>query len=208
MTKDDKINNAVNDLISKALQLEEDLKVAFEIYQAEGTYADRTGVMGAVRAVMDFIESLPHFRVQGLHLPFADLVLALGDVSRGAHHPLFAPSPVRGSPPQHSRIKELQLDSAVCVGLLMHGGARKKEACQRVARELCAAGYTVPGRADRAITWSTVAKWRDRIITGSRLEDNETDRYYRRLRILGKDPSQAAKLAENLLRALPKINKR
>jgi hypothetical protein len=174
----------------------------------ERAHPDRLAAITALAAVLDFLETIPGARKQGLKQPLQRLLIALTDFEEGKTSVFFVRGPWQGKgrAPESREYIFMKANAAAAMQFLMRSGKKRQEAATLVARWLDARGHCRRGRAP-SITWRTVAGWRDEAKAGSGQHDLITDLYRHAIGVeLGDMPYDKA--ARTLTDKIPKIREK
>jgi hypothetical protein len=118
----------------------------------------RRAAYTALKAVIDFISSIPGFDDKGLANPLTMLRMALLDLGSGTIPPLLTPSSkVKNRPKSLVSHKFRKAYAIASVDGLMAAGMRVDEACKLVSAEYSRAKIDIGTRTDQ---WKTVRQWR------------------------------------------------
>jgi hypothetical protein len=118
----------------------------------------RRAAYTALKAVIDFISSIPGSNDKGLANPLTTLRMALLDLGSGTIPPLLTPpSKVMNRPKSLVSHKFRKAYAIASVDRLMAAGMRVDEACKFVSAEYRRAKIDIGTRTDQ---WKTVRQWR------------------------------------------------
>jgi hypothetical protein len=145
----------VQNILKLILRLEHQLSLAKE----EKNENPRQSAKAALRAVIDFVSSIPAWNAKGLATPLFNLRMALLDLDSGTVPPLLAVSAIVKNRPNDPIVKSIRKAFAVAgVDRLMATHMGLEDACRFVSEEFRKAKIDI-GRRDAA-QWKTVKQWR------------------------------------------------
>jgi hypothetical protein len=149
-------------------------------------FGETQAVEAAVAVIVEFLNKVPILRSPAKLAPFLKLHSALIDIAVGVVPPLFETkkSPHRAVDPWATRA--VRSYAAATMDLLMQLKFSKDEAAVAVHKKLRSLGIPVGNSRGGNSGGRTIARWRDRIKTGSRLKDSGTDIYYDLTTTLGR----------------------
>lgn len=123
----------------------------------------REAAIAALRAVMEFIDSVHALSDQNLGTSIWTLLAALEDLNHGRVVAMLAPTrKVPSRRPDPSIRKVVKAYASCCVDVLRKADLSIPEACRVVAKELKGAGFALGGRQGTP-DWRIVEGWRDRV---------------------------------------------
>ena len=128
--------------------LHDELHLAKFFFDEDHVNHGRTGVIGALGAVCEFIEAFDDFRAAQLTRPLRSIQTGLIDARNGTRNPVLKPAKFAGRPPSSQDKQRLRTYATVAMTLLMKSGRLKEQAASEVANALNQAGYKLDGRAD------------------------------------------------------------
>jgi hypothetical protein len=140
-----------------------DLKEQFDALESVEPHHRRMAAYQSLVAVIGFIDSFPEWRGANLDFALAQMMAALTDLDSGKPVDWLRPVNDGNRPPVAIHIRGYRGRCAATMELLMRGGRQQKAAGQFIARRLPAAFRKEIGLSG----WQTVAKWREKIETGS-----------------------------------------
>jgi hypothetical protein len=122
----------------------------------------RQAAMHALRAIIEFLESIDDFKRVPLTLPFEGLFSALGEADKGTADPLLEPRRPDHRPPDTESETHLKAYAAVAMSLRMRCGDKEQQAGEKVAKVLSDAGFRLPGERGRRPNATTIKNWRSK----------------------------------------------
>jgi hypothetical protein len=149
------------------LRLKSELAEAESLDQnsvSDPTDQGRCSAMYALTAVITFLDEISCTEDDLRLRPLTRLFEALQDTDKGKAHPMFVPKKLTHRPHDSFELKELKMQSALAMQLLMDSGLInsekvKEKAASEVAKVLCKESVTLG--VSREPTRKTVASWRD-----------------------------------------------
>jgi hypothetical protein len=141
-------------MLCRSLQImEENLKAA------ESEQLPRDRAITALRAVIEFINSVPRLESQNLALTLAQLLGALHDLNYGRVGPMVAPKDFGNRPPESSWRKVVKAIVVWGVDQLHVAGMKLDDAYKFMAAELDRSNISSGGQTATP-TWKTIKNWR------------------------------------------------
>jgi hypothetical protein len=124
----------------------------------------RQAAMHALRATIEFLESIDDFKQARLTLPFEGLFSALDEADKGSADPILEPRRPSHRPLDTEFETHLKAYAAVAMSLWMRCGDKERRAGEKVAKALAQAGFRLPGKRGRRPDATTVKNWRAKCI--------------------------------------------
>jgi hypothetical protein len=144
----------ISQILTSVWRLEDQLCLA----KGDMKQDSRRAAYTALKAVIDFISSIPGFDDKGLANPLTMLRMALLDLQSGTIPPLLTPSSkVMNRPKSLVSHKFRKAYAIASVDRLMAAGMRVDEACKLVSAEYSRAQIDIGTRTKQ---WKTVRQWR------------------------------------------------
>jgi hypothetical protein len=133
----------------------------------------RKGVTSAIRAIIDFIHSIPRWESMNLALPMVSLLAALHDLDLGRVAPMLRPTEGFDNRKPDASLRKIQRAYIIfSVDQLIARGMRVEEACRFVADLLTNSAIHIGGHGETPV-WKTLRSWR---YYSGRRSDNDLER--------------------------------